>query len=89
MPLHARRVTRYEVRIAGVVEDELAPYIDEMTTVVLPVETVVRGTIVDRSALHGMLQHLQARGLELIEVRPLPDTDEDRHAAGAVSAAGS
>jgi len=66
-------VTRYEVRIGGVVGDELAPYIDEMTTVVLPVETVVRGTIVDRSALNGMLQHLRARGLELIEVRPLPE----------------
>jgi len=73
---------RYEVRIAGEVGDELAPYIDEMTTVVLPVQTVVRGTIVDRSALHGMLQHLQARGLELIEVRPLPEPD-------AVGAAGS
>lgn len=73
---------RYEVRIAGVVGDELAPYIDDMTTDVLPVETVVRGTIVDRSALHGMLQHLQARGLELIEVRPLPEHD-------AVGAAGS
>jgi hypothetical protein len=67
------------VRIGGVVGDELAPYIDEMTTVVLPVETVVRGTIVDRSALQGMLQYLRARGLELIEVRPLPE-------AGAVGA---
>jgi len=64
---------RYEVRIAGEVGDELAPYIDEMTTVVLPVETLVRGTIVDRSALNGMLQHLRARGLELIEVRALPE----------------
>jgi hypothetical protein len=79
------------VRIAGVVEDELAPYIDEMTTVVLPVETVVRGTIVDRAALHGMLDHLQARGLELIEVRALPDepVDDDRQTAGALRAAGS
>ena len=51
----------------------------------------MRGTIVDRSALHGMLQHLQARGLELIEVRPLPDEleAEDRHTAGAVGAAGA
>ena len=73
---------RYEVRIAGVVGDELAPYIDEMTTVVLPVETVVRGTIVDRSALHGMLEHLQVRGLELIEVRPLPD-EQQAVAAGS------
>ena len=79
------------MRIAGEVDDELAPYIDDMTTVVLPVETVVRGTIVDRSALHGMLQHLRSRGLELIEVRALPDEpdDEDRHAAGALRAAGA
>lgn len=79
------------MRIAGVVEDELAPYIDEMTTVVLPVETVVRGTIVDRAALHGMLDHLQACGLELIEVRALPDEpdDRDRQAAGTARAVGS
>lgn len=66
------RTTQYEIRVAGVVGDELAPYVENMTSVVLPVETVVRGEIADQSALHGMLDQVQALGLELIEVRALP-----------------
>ena len=42
-----------------------------MTAEVLPVETVLRGEIADQAALHGMLDHVQSLGLELIEVRLL------------------
>jgi hypothetical protein len=78
------RTTQYEIRVAGVVGDELAPYVENMTSVVLPVETVVRGEIADQSALHGMLDQVQALGLELIEVRALP-----RNAARSTVAARS
>jgi hypothetical protein len=71
-PQRSDRTTQYEIRIAGVVGDELAPYVENMTSVVLPVETVVRGEIADQSALHGMLDQVQALGLELIEVRAVP-----------------
>ena len=40
-----------------------------------PVETVLHGEIVDQAALHGVLDRVQALGLELIEVRRLPDED--------------
>ena len=40
---------------------------------VLPVETVLHGEIADQAALHGVLDRVQALGLELIEVRRLPD----------------
>jgi hypothetical protein len=43
-----------------------------MTSEVLPVETVLRGEIVDQAALHGVLDQVQALGLELIEIRALP-----------------
>ncbi|HEX6763052.1 MAG TPA: hypothetical protein VF094_09645 [Gaiellaceae bacterium] len=42
-----------------------------MTAEVRPVETVLRGEVVDQAALHGMLDHVQSLGLELIEVRLL------------------
>jgi len=69
---------RYEIRVAGLVGDELAPYVENMTSVVFPVETVLQGEIADQAALQGMLDEIQALGLELIEVRALPDTAGER-----------
>jgi hypothetical protein len=39
---------------------------------VAPVRTVLRGTLPDRPALHGLLERLRAGGHELVEVRRLP-----------------
>ncbi len=72
---------RYEIRIRGQVGDELASYVGNMTAEVLPVETVLRGEVVDQAALHGMLDQVQALGLELIEVRLLAtDPNAERRA---------
>jgi hypothetical protein len=35
-------------------------------------DTVLRGTLLDQAALHGVLAKIQALGLELIELRRLP-----------------
>jgi hypothetical protein len=73
---------RYEIRIRGRVGDELASYVHDMSEEVLPVETVLRGEIVDQAALHGMLDRLEQLGLELVEVRQLPrERGEDRRRA--------
>jgi hypothetical protein len=57
-----------------------------MTSVVLPVETVLRGEIVDQAALHGMIDQVQALGLELLEVRCLPNgAGEPRSASTSTS----
>jgi len=36
---------------------------------VLPPETILRGSVEDQAALHGVLQQIEALGLELVEVR--------------------
>jgi hypothetical protein len=35
-------------------------------------DTVLRGTLPDQAALHGVLAEIQALGLELLELRHLP-----------------
>jgi hypothetical protein len=37
-----------------------------------PVETVLHGPVRDQAELHGVIDRIQALGLELVEVRRLP-----------------
>ena len=68
---------RVEIRIRGTVPAEVAERLGLEATVE-PVETVLRGAIVDRPALHGVLDRLRTSGHDLIEVRRLPDLEEVR-----------
>jgi hypothetical protein len=38
---------------------------------VQPVETILQGEVTDQAALHGILEQIEALGLELVEVRPV------------------
>jgi len=63
----------YEIRVTGVVPDDVLEEIENVRAVVQPVGTILRGTVVDQAALHGVINRLQGLGLELIEVRRLLD----------------
>ena len=60
-----------EIRVRGPVAprclSELA-----MCAVIAPRHTILRGTLPDRSALHGALERLRDGGVEIVDVRPLP-----------------
>jgi hypothetical protein len=60
-----------EIRVSGPVPLETANRLG-LHASVAPQRTVLRGTVPDRPALHGVLERLRALGLELIEVRRLP-----------------
>lgn len=47
----------------------------DFTAAVSPAETVFRGSIRDQAELHGVLDRLQRFGLELVEVKRLPDAE--------------
>ena len=64
---------RIEIRVRGPVALEDADRLG-LRAYAEPAETVLRGAVVDRPALHGMLDRILADGgLELIDVRRLPD----------------
>jgi hypothetical protein len=67
----------YEIRLHGEIPpDELIEF-ENLRATVEPAETVLVGCLPDQAALHGILRRLNALGLELIEVRQLPDIDQE------------
>lgn len=59
----------YEIRIRGRITRSSQAAFDDLTITVSPVETVLRGAAIDQAALYGILDRIQALGLELVEVR--------------------
>jgi hypothetical protein len=62
----------YEIRIRGRVTRSLLDSFERMESELEPVETVLHGPVRDQAELHGLIDRVQALGLELIEVRRLP-----------------
>ena len=68
--------TDYEIRVSGLVPDSVLAEIEGVQVIVEPVQTVLRGPVVDQAALHGIINRLQRLGLDLIEVRRLAEQAE-------------
>ena len=60
---------QYEIRVRGRLSASLLASFDGLTATVEPVETILAGPVEDQAALYGVLRHVQALGLELVEVR--------------------
>jgi hypothetical protein len=65
----------YEIRVKGVVGDPVLGSLGDLDASVRPAETVLRGVITDQAELHGLLDRIQALGLELIEIRQVQEPD--------------
>jgi len=68
----------YEIRIRGRLSAALLDSFEGMASDLEPVETVLHGPVRDQSQLHGLINRIQALGLELIEVRRLPSQEQER-----------
>jgi hypothetical protein len=66
----------YVIRIKGRLSDSLLSEFEGMTASVEPGETVLRGLVRDQAELYGLLDRIQSLGLELVEVRRLPEAPE-------------
>jgi hypothetical protein len=70
----------YEIRIRGRLSDALLAAFEGLTATVEPVQTVLYGPVPDQSSLHGLLDRIQSLGLELVEIRRLPASPDERAA---------
>lgn len=60
---------RYEFRVRGRLGETMLASFEGFDAEVEPVETILRGSVADQAALHGILEQIHALGLELVEVR--------------------
>jgi hypothetical protein len=71
--------SRYEFHVRGRLGDRTLASFDGFESEVKPAETILRGDVADQSALHGVLEQIQALGLELVEVRQVAHPPELGH----------
>ncbi|GAA4600588.1 hypothetical protein BJY16_003594 [Actinoplanes octamycinicus] len=66
----------YQVRVSGVIPEEVLAELRDLTVSVEPPETVLHGNLPDQSAVVGLISRIHGLGLRLIEVRRLPADDD-------------
>jgi hypothetical protein len=64
-----------EIRVRGTLADDAAERLG-LTARARPGETILRGPVPDPPALLGVLDRLRCEGIELIDVRRLPEPPE-------------
>ena len=80
----------YAFRISGRVPTALTAALEPLKSVETSSDTLLVGPVTDRAALHGYIAHLEALGLELVELRRLPAGDDGgRHGCPCCGRAGA
>ena len=64
---------KYEFRIRGRMSATVLARFDTLESDAARVETILHGPVRDQAELHGIIERVQSFGLELVEVRKLPD----------------
>jgi len=67
----------YAFRISGRVPPALTAALEPLKSVETGADTLLVGPVTDQAALHGHIAHLEALGLELVELRRLPAGNYD------------
>jgi hypothetical protein len=65
--------TKYEFRIRGRLSAPVIERFDPLESDIDRVETILHGPVRDQAELHGIIERVQSLGLELVEIRRLPD----------------
>ena len=78
MTVSGVKPSRYEFRVRGRLGERLLSSFDGFDAEIQPVETILRGSVADQAALHGILEQIESLGLELVEVRQVDARREPR-----------
>ena len=65
------QAARYEIRVKGELDTCWQAWFAGMTITASGDETIIRGTIADQAALHGLLMRIRDLGLPLIAVNQI------------------
>ena len=68
----------YEIRVRGRVSEAVLDSFEGMESDVQSVETVLFGPLADQAELHALIERIASLGLELVEIRRLPDDSRPR-----------
>ncbi len=63
---------RYEFRVDGRLTEEAKSAFTGMQITEVPLQTVIDGDVLDESHLHGVIVQLQALGISVVSVQPIP-----------------
>jgi hypothetical protein len=67
----------YEIRVSGLVpKGDLRVILGDVEGTEHELRTVVSGRFADQAALYGLLHRLRAYGLEVVEVRRVPEAGD-------------
>lgn len=70
---------QYEIRVEGHLTERWSAWFDGLTvTYQGDGTTVIRGSVVDQAALHGLLQCVRDSGIPLISLSPVEDLHPER-----------
>ncbi|MCH6170010.1 hypothetical protein [Pseudonocardia alaniniphila] len=62
----------YEFRVDGLLPEWGRDAFCDMRIEEVPAQTVISGTVIDESHLHGIVAQLRALGLTVVSARPVP-----------------
>ena len=69
----------YEFRVSGRLSQPGASWFEGMSLTIdedtIPPQTIIRGYVLDRAALHGLINRIRDMGLTLLSVRRLDKTE--------------
>jgi hypothetical protein len=71
---------RYEIHVRGSLGPTMMQAFPTLAVSRRGQDTLLSGSLLDQSALYGVIHELEALGLELLEIRPLPAGDTGRPA---------
>ncbi len=65
----------YEIRVRGHLGESWSAWFEDMDVSYEETDTLLRGSLMDQAALHGVLAKIRDLGLTLVEVRQISDLD--------------